>query len=156
MISETYEAMLNRAMWYLGRRDYSTQELRQKLLWPRQNKPTPDTDTADAVIHRLTELGLLDDARYAQHLAEVLSRKGFGERGIQFELRKRGIDQEIEALAGDGERLAELLQSKYAVRLGDERGRRAAYQALLRKGHKHGDIQRAMRDYLEEVELDGD
>ena len=156
MTSETYEAMLNRAMWYLGRRDYGTQELRQKLLRPRQNKPKPDAETADAVIDRLAELALLNDARYAQHLAESLSRKGYGERGIQFELRKRGIQEETAPPVGDGERLTELLQKKYAARLGDERGRQAVYQALIRKGYRHGDIQRAMRSTMEEDGFDGD
>jgi len=156
MTSETYEAMLNRAMWYLGRRDYGTQELRQKLLRPRQNKPAPDVDTADAVTERLAELGLLDDARYAQYLAEALSRKGYSAHAIQFELRKRGIQEEAEAPVEDGERLSELLQTKYAARLGDDRGRQAVHQALIRKGYKHGDIQRAMRNYMEEDSFDGD
>ena len=147
---ETYEAMLNRAMWYLGRRDYGTQELRQKLLRPRPDKPRPDGDICGQVIARLGELGLLDDARMAQRLAESLSNKGYAARGIAYELRRRGLAEEPELPVEDIERLAELLEKKYAPRLRDERGRRGVYQALLRRGFSHTDLRRAMREYLEE------
>jgi len=154
--TETYEAMLNRAVWYLGRRDYGTQELRQKLLRPRQGKPLPEEDACEQVIARLLELGYLDDGRYAQRLAESLSGKGYGARAVALELRRRGVEEEAEPPVEDAERLAELLQTKYAARLGDERGRRAAYQALLRKGFAHADVRRAMKDYMEEADWDGD
>lgn len=147
---EPYEALWNRALWYLGRRDYGLRELRQKLLRPRPNKPAPAEEDVDKAMERLVELGLLDDARYAQRLAEALSRKGFSTRGIAMELRQRGLDESPELPVEDGERLAELLQTKYQNRLAEERGRRAAYQALLRKGFAHGDIRRAMKEYLEE------
>jgi len=148
---ETYEALWNRALWYLGRRDYGAQELRQKLLRYRPDKPAPAEEDVDRAIERLLELGLLDDERYAQRLAESLSRKGFGERGILMELRMRGLgDESPEAPVEDRERLTELLQTKYQRKLGDERGRRAVYQALVRKGFTHGDIQAALRGYMEE------
>jgi len=156
--AETYEALWNRALWYLGRRDYGAQELRQKLLRYRPDKPAPTEEDADRAVERLLELGLLDDERYAQRLAESLSRKGFGERGILMELRMRGLANESPELPmADSERLTELLQTKYQRKLGDERGRRAVYQALVRKGFTHGDIQAALRgcvvrDYTEEDE----
>ena len=150
-VTESYERLWNRALWYLGRRDYGAQELRKKLLRPRPNKPAPVEEDIDKAIERLLELKLLDDERCAQRLAESLSRKGFGQRGIAMELRQRGLGDEAPELdIEDEDRLAELLQSKYAQKLGDERGRRAVYQALLRKGFSHGDIRAAMRDYMEE------
>lgn len=153
---ETYEALWNRALWYLGRRDYGSQELRQKLLRPRPNKPLPVAEDVDQAIERLLELNLLDDARYAQRLAEALSRKGVGERGIAMELRRRGVAEEPELPVSDGERLSELLRSKYQRRLGDERGKRSVYQALIRKGFAHSDVRAALRDYMEEEEIDGE
>ena len=148
--SETYEALWSRALWYLGRRDYGAQELRQRLLRPRPDKPAPTEEDIDRAIGRLLELGLLNDERYAQRLAESLSRKGFGARGIAMELRRRGLDESPQLPVEDSRRLAELLQTKFQNKLGDERGRRAAYQALLRKGFAHSDIRAAMKEYMEE------
>lgn len=154
-MEEGYDALWNRALWYLGRRDYGARELRQKLLAPRPNKPLPTEADVDRAMERLLELDLLNDERYAQRLAEALSRKGYGARGIAYELKKRGLAEEAEAPIEDSERLAELLHSKYAGKLGDEKGRRAVYHALLRKGFGHADIRAAMKDDLED-EIDGD
>jgi len=152
---EAYEALWNRALWYLGRRDYGADELRQKLLRPRPNKPPPCEEDVHRAVTRLIELDLLNDERYAQRLAEALSRKGYGARGIAFELKRRGLEEGTQAPAEDGERLTELLRTKYASRLGDEKGRRAVYNALVRKGFQFADVNRAMKDYMED-ELDGD
>ena len=154
--TETYEAMLSRAVWYLGRRDYGEQELRQKLLRQRQGKPTPGEAVCEQVIARLLELGYLDDAHYAQRLAESLSNKGYSARAVACELRRRGIGEAAEPPVEDAERLADLLQTKYAARLGDERGQRTVYQALLRKGFSYADVRSAMRDYMEEADFDAD
>jgi len=112
----------------------------------------PAEEDVDRAIDRMLELGLLDDERYAQRLAESLSRKGFSRHGIAMELRQKGLDEAPEIPIADCERLAELLQTKYNRKLGDERGRLGVYQALLRKGFSHGDIRTAMRDYIEEDE----
>ena len=143
-------------MWYLGRRDYGTQELRQRLLRPRPNKPLPGEADVEAALARLTELGLLDDERRGQRLAESLRRKGWGERKIQMELRARGLPEGQELPEGDGEVIARLLQTKYAAKLPDERGRRAVFQALLRRGFRHGDIRQAMREYDDHMDEYGE
>jgi len=152
---EPYESLWNRALWYLGRRDYGVKELRQRLLRPRPDKPAPSEEDVDRAIARMLELGLLNDARYAQRLAEALSRKGYGARGIAFELKKRGLEEEIEVPMEDSERISELLQSKYAAKLGDEKGRQAVFNALIRKGFGYSDIRTAMREYMED-EFNGD
>ena len=152
---ETYEALWNRALWYLGRRDYGARELRQKLLRPRPNKPLPSEEDIDRAIARLCELDLINDGRYAQRLAETLSQKGYGARGIAYELKRRGLEAQAELPIEDSERIRELLRSKYAGKLGDEKGRRSVYNALVRKGFNYADISRAMKDFTED-ELDGD
>ena len=151
---EPYAALWNRALWYLGRRDYGVRELREKLLKPRPNKPLPMEEDVGRAITRLLELDLLNDERYAGRLAEALSRKGYGARGIAFELKRRGLAEDTQAPIEDSERLAELLQSKYAARLGDEKNRRAVYNALLRKGFSHADIRTAMKAYMEDEAYD--
>ena len=154
-VSESYDHLWNRALWYLGRRDYGSNELRQKLLRPRPDKPAPVEEDVDRAIARLLELDLLNDERYAQRLAEALSRKGYGARGIAYELKKRGVAEEAEPPAPDEERIGELLRSKYAAKLGDKKGRQSVFNALTRKGFQYVDIRLAMKDYLEE-EFDGD
>ena len=151
---EPYEALWNRALWYLGRRDYGARELWQKLLRPRPGKPLPSEEDVDRAIERLLELDLLNDGRYAQRLAEALSHKGYGARGIAFELKKRGLEA-MDAPSEDSQRLNELLQTKYAARLDDEKGRRAVFNALTRKGFGFADIRAAMREYMED-EMYGD
>jgi len=152
---EPYEALWNRALWYLGRRDYGVKELRQRLLRPRPNKPLPCEEDVDRAIERMLELDLLNDGRYAGRLAEALSRKGYGARGIAYELKRRGIEEEIALPAHDSERIRELLQSKYAAKLGDEKGRQAVFNALIRKGFNYTDVKKALREYMEE-DADGD
>jgi len=152
---ESYERLWNRALWYLGRRDYGTDELRQKLLRPRPNKPLPNEEDIDRAIARLVELDLLDDERYAQRLAESYARKGYGQRGIDQQLYRRGLKDESPELAQDDpERLAELLQTPaFQRKLADETKHKSLFAALLRKGFRHSDIRTAMQDYFEE-ELD--
>ncbi|MCL2195175.1 MAG: recombination regulator RecX [Oscillospiraceae bacterium] len=154
---EPYERLWNRALWYLGRRDYGTGELRQKLLRPRPNKPLPNEDDLDRAIERLVELNLLDDERYAQRLAESYARKGYGQRGIDQQLYRRGLKEEAPELTQDDpERLAELLQTPaFQRKLADPDKHKSLFAALLRRGFRHGDIRTAMRDYLAD-ELDCD
>jgi regulatory protein len=158
--TEEYAALWNRALWYLGRRDYGVQELRLRLLRPRPNKPPAGEDDVETALARLQELGYLNDERRAQRLAETLRQKGWGLRKIQMELGARGLpavqeDSGMEELPKDGDVLARLLETKYAAKLGEQRGRRAVYQALLRRGFQHADIRQAMRDYADGLEETG-
>lgn len=52
----------------------------------------------DAVVARLTESGLIDDARYAERMAEVQSKKPVGLYAFRQKLRAKGIsDDDAEA-----------------------------------------------------------
>lgn len=78
------------ALRALGRRAASRQEL-DRTLERRDVEP----EVREAVLDRLAEEGLVDDAQLAQDLAERLrERKHLGERGITAELRRRGLDPE--------------------------------------------------------------
>ena len=151
---EPYERLWNRALWYLGRRDYSAKELRDKLLRQRPNKPLVNEEDIEICMARLLELNLLDDERYAQRLAESYARKGYGQRGINQQLYRRGLSEEVPALAQeDPERLAELLQSPtFARKLADPNKHKAVFAALLRKGFRHSDVRTAMQDYIEGID----
>lgn len=49
----------------------------------------------DAIVERLTNAGLIDDERWAESRARVLSRRGKGRRAIQQDLRLKGIGAEL-------------------------------------------------------------
>jgi len=147
--------VLNYAMYLLGRRDYGTRELRERLLRPHPKREPLGEADVEAALERLTELGLIDDERRAERLAESLRRKGWGARRIQMELRQRGLPEPEEIPQEDQEIIARLLQTKYAAKLQDEQSRRLVVQALMRRGFRWADIKSVMNcreewDYIEE------
>ncbi|WP_083586937.1 regulatory protein RecX [Agrococcus sp. Marseille-P2731] len=82
------EAARSIALRALGRRAASRQEL-DRTLERREVEP----EVREAVLDRLADEGLVDDAQLAQDFAERLRvRKHLGERGVAAELRKRGLD----------------------------------------------------------------
>jgi regulatory protein len=70
-----------------------------------------DDDVAVAVLDRLVEVGLLDDAAFAEQWVDSRHRnRGLGRRALSQELRRKGVDTETtdEAVAGlDAEAEAE-------------------------------------------------
>ena len=134
------------ALDLLSRRDHSKKELLQKL----SVKYTKAQ--AEAAIEQAQAAGLLDEARFAENYArELYARKGFGLRRIQMELARKGIPREIaenalETLDKDDEnRIIVLLREKYRDALtGDEKAKRRAVNALLRRGYSYSDIRSAV------------
>jgi regulatory protein len=136
------------AVRLLTRRDYTTVELRRKLL----ERGCP-AEEADASIADLTSQGLLDDRRIAAaHVRTSARIKGRGRLRIRRELEERGIPR---ALAQ--ELLAELPEDDEAAAidrfLARKRfpakptpvERRRAFQQLLRRGFGADAIATALR-----------
>lgn len=131
------------ALDQLATRARSEQELRQVM--QRRNVPP---DVADEIVARFTEVGLLNDAAFAQAL--TTSRASFGLRGkarIRQELQAKGIDRDTanEALAEldpEDEREAALTLARRRVRslTGLERhvARRRLAGVLARRGFSSG------------------
>ena len=145
LAASQYHRARERALYLLGLRDYACKELEQKLY----TEAAPDT--AAAVVERLRQVGLLDDARYAARLARSLSEgKHYPRRRIEQELRHRGISsvlvQEVVSELGgeDFEQALALLQKKYYNKLDDPDSRRRVVAALARQGFSYGAIRRAM------------
>ncbi len=85
---QAYDAY-EKSLRLLGNRAHGTAELRRKL---RQGYPA---DAAEDAITKLTESGLLDDAAFAEALAEELyRRKHYAPERITMELTHRGVDAE--------------------------------------------------------------
>jgi regulatory protein len=78
-----------RAMRYLVRREYSRAELHAKLLL----KAAPD-DNVDGVLDELAARGWLSDSRAAEQLVRM-RRNRFGMQRITYELRKKGIGEDL-------------------------------------------------------------
>jgi regulatory protein len=75
------------ALRLLGRRDYTTAELRRKLI-----ERGCAAEAVDAALQRLAADGLLDDRRAAAaHVRSGIAVKGRGRRRIRQELQQRGI-----------------------------------------------------------------
>lgn len=86
-----FRAAYNKALDCLARGAKSTRDLRRWLL-DREHAPVD----VDAVIARLTELALLDDAAFARAFARSrATTRGMSRRRIAAELAKRGVAREL-------------------------------------------------------------
>lgn len=90
--------MRQRALDYLGKREYSYLELTHKL------KPYTESDDPaieiKAVLDDFVTRGWLSDARFAEQITHVRQRK-FGTNRIANELREKGVSDDLIAEAID-------------------------------------------------------
>lgn len=142
-----------RALYLMDYRDHSYIELFKKL------EKNYDEDICYDVIDSLVEVGIVDDRRYAENLAQRLMEvKRCGYYKAVQEMRQKGISKELanEILSEYEdttlERLKDLIESKYARRLEDEDGIKKVKNALVRNGYSYKDINAALEDYLTEEE----
>src|SRR5690348_8944007 len=81
----------DRALDLLSQRPYTARDMRRKLI----QKEVP-AEEADAVIERLTEAGLIDDAKYALSFARSkLLGSGASRRRIRDDLARKGVKGDI-------------------------------------------------------------
>lgn len=118
-----------------------------------------DDDVAEGVLGRFSEVGLIDDAAFAE--AWVDSRhagRGLGRKALAAELRRRGVDDDtvrdaVEELSPDQEEdtARRLARRKLAAsRKQDSTARaRRALAMLARKGYSAGLAYRVVREELE-------
>lgn len=123
-------------------------------------------DVAERVLDRLSDLGLLDDAAYAD--AFVTSRhrdRGLGRSALRMELERKGIDRAVaeqaaSAIDDDAERAraAELVAKKLdsAMLAGPAGARRRLIAMLARRGYSSSVagsvVNDAMRGYAEPLD----
>ena len=135
------------ALALLGRRDYTTAELRQRLI----DREHPPADV-DAVIADLVGDGTLNDRRVAASHVRVASQiKGRGRLRIRQELAARGIDrhladQLIAELPPEDEAaaIAKFLSRKRFPEKPTALERQKIFQQLLRKGFTSEAISKAL------------
>lgn len=90
MDSFTHAQLRLVAMNLLARREYSAEELRQKL-----SLKSSDSDVINQVIQRLIEDGLQSDERFTQAFTSMRLRQGKGSAVVGFELKQRGISPQL-------------------------------------------------------------
>jgi regulatory protein len=136
---------------------------RQQLADLLAKRGVPD-EAAEAVLDRFTEVGLIDDAAYAQ--AWVSSRqagRGLARRALSAELRAKGVDPEVaaeavQAVGDDDERAAarRLVDRKVGAmrRLDRTTATRRLMGMLARKGYNGGLAAAVVREALDSAGAD--
>ena len=147
----SFRRAFNAGMNILSYRPHGKKELINKLVSKKH-----DRASAEKAADRLEELKLVNDRNFADMLTRHLNEnKGYSKKRIMQELLRRGIDREtaeeaVSALDKNGEeRIIELLEKKYSRYLGDEKGRKRVYNALLRLGYGYGEINSALKKFEE-------
>lgn len=117
-------------------------------------------DVAGRVLDRFVEVGLVDDAEYARVLVRSQhADRGLSGRALRFELRKRGIDEELaevavsELSADDVEETARsLVARKLRATAGLDRETRVrrVWGLLARKGYSPSVIARLVREMVDD------
>jgi regulatory protein len=125
----------------------------------------PD-EVADSALDRFEDLGLVDDAEFARQWARSRQAgRGLARRALAYELRQRGVDDDLVKDALDDPELGdelttarELVRRRLAAarpRLSDpverERQTRRALGMLARKGYGGGVAARAVREAMREL-----
>lgn len=75
-----------KAMDFLARREYSRQELQQKL-----SQRFPESSEIDQILDELSADGLQADSRFAESFFRLRVNAGYGPQYIRAELRQRGV-----------------------------------------------------------------
>jgi regulatory protein len=133
------------ALWHLGRRDHSEQELRDKIA-----RKTDNQQWIDTVINECFEYGYLDDARFVENFIRFSQNKGFGSTRIKNDLQRKGIDpnQIAQVFEDDPHDYIQgalaLLSLKYKQRIANQHLKQKAMLFLQNKGHSFDDIFKAI------------
>lgn len=139
-----------RALYLLESREHSYSELFDKL------EKNYSEDICFEVCNKLSELGLIDDRRYAAKLCRQLFEvKKLGEYRVRQEMRMKGIPREIieetiEEFSEEDDsfaRLEELVEKKYERYLVDRKGVNKVKGALARKGYSYSEIKEVLDLY---------
>ncbi len=135
------------AMRLLERRDYGRDELLARLV----EKGFGEEEAA-AAADRCVELGFINDENYAAMVARHYSARGFGERRIREELRRRRIPREhwdtaLDAVPGDSDSAYRCLCSKMRGRAPEPDELRRAAAAVQRRGFGYQETREAVERY---------
>lgn len=145
-----YQRAKSRAVWYLDRKDRTSKELYNKLC-----QAGFDKKAVAKVIGRLTEVGLIDDYRFAENYANRLMESNVSKREALQKMLQKGVpyDMAKEVLsdcdADENEQITALIDKKYRTKLMADGGVEKVYAALVRKGFSYEAVKTALKNYIE-------
>jgi len=90
MSDDIFNAVYNKALDLLSRREHSSKEIREKLLLRFD-----DNIIINSVITKLEENNLINNTRFAEAYVSSRKRKGFGPKKISFELLSKGVSESV-------------------------------------------------------------
>lgn len=153
LFSSDYVRAKSRAVWYLDRSAHTEKGLYDKLVRAGFAK-----EACAKVIARFIEVGLLDDRRYAEILAERLIETNVSKREALQKMLSKGLPYDLakavleETEADESTQIRNLIEKKYRNKLLAENGAKKVFDALARKGFSFGAIREALKSYIEELE----
>ena len=153
-LKSDYVRAKSRALWYLDRMDYSEKALYEKLV-----QKGFDKKASSAVVAKLVELGLLNDRRYAEHLAVKLADQGNSKRAALQKMLSKGVAYDLaketlsETETDEVSRILTLIEKKYSAKLQHPDNFQKVYAALVRRGFSYGDVKTALKKYKEDLEF---
>lgn len=145
-----YTRAKSRAVWYLDRKDRTSNELYKKLV-----EGGFDKRASAKVIARLTEVGLIDDRRFAENYRDRLLRDNVSKRAALQKLLQKGVPYDLaKEVLSDSEvdevqQITELIDRKYRTKLTADGGVQKVYAALIRKGFSYSAAKEALKNYTE-------
>lgn len=124
------------ALTLLDYRPRSVSEMRRRLLLKGHTE-----DIVDQVLQNLQKVGLLDDERFAaQWVEERLTHRPMGRRAVTFELKRKGIsndliDRAVEGIGEDAEleMALDLAARRYRADAEDQLAEKRRVASLLRR-----------------------
>lgn len=143
---------LERAVELLSYRQMSSKELRDKLRFKGI-----DEETAEYCCAKLTEMGLINEERYAAALAVHYSGKGYGTGRIRAELSRRGISRDLwedtlENLPQSDQIIDKLVRSKLSDP-SDRNQVRKVSASLYRRGYSWNEIRSALERCCKNIDV---
>ena len=142
-----------RALWHLDRTDHSERALYEKLVRAGFAK-----ESCAQVMAWLKEYGMIDDRRYAEHLAERYSETNVSQREAYQKLLLKGVGRDLarevtqNAEFDEAAQLRAIIEKKYRNKLCDRAGVEKVYAALIRKGFSFRAVRDTLKIYNEELE----
>ena len=146
-----YNIAKNRAFNILEYRAHTEKELFDKLC------QKTDEDTANAVVEKMRDIGLVDDkALLKDKLENLLKVKKYGRIRVINELTLKGFDRdEIKETIDEMEydefsTICEIIEKRYLEELaeGDAKTRQKIVAALMRRGFSYDDVKSAINECL--------
>lgn len=145
-----YVRAKSRVVWYLDRKDRTAKDLYNKLCLAGFDKKA-----SAKVIGRLTEVGLIDDRRFAENYATRLMESNVSKREALQKMLQKGVPYDMakevlsETETDENAQITALIEKKYRTKLLSENGVQKVYAALIRKGFSYEAVKNALKNFIE-------